>query len=357
MGPLNQTLRVGGLTAPNRILRSATMENMASPNGEAGPELWSLYGALARGGTGLIITGATAVSTEGRAWAGQTGAWDDSHIPGLTGISEAIHHEGDALCAVQLHHAGAAGAGYSYGSINDGFDLNRVDEEGIRELARSFGHAAERVRRAGFDAVAVHGAHGYAISQFFSPAMNKRDDGWGGDREGRSRLPLLVLAEIRRAAGEDFPVLWKMNSDDFLPEGAGLADYAWLAGRLARAGASLIEISGGIKDQIKLRARLKRQAAGDEAYFLPALDAFREQVGGVPLALTGGLRTRPAMEKALAQGADLIGMCRPLISEPDLPLRLLADGEAAAPRCIDCNKCLLAIAKQPLSCVNFEQPE
>ncbi|MCB2227069.1 MAG: NADH:flavin oxidoreductase [Desulfarculaceae bacterium] len=353
-GPLGQPLALGGPVAPNRLLRSATMENMASPDGMAGEALALLYAELARGGVGTIITGATAVSRAGRAWAGQMGAWDDAQIPGLASVAEAIHAQGTgALCAVQLHHAGSAAAGYSYGSLEHGFDLNRIAEDEIRELAREFGRAAARVRAAGFDAAAVHGAHGYLVSQFFTPAINKRTDAWGGSRENRGRFPLLVLAEIRRAAGEDFPVFWKMNCDDFLPEGAGQEDYAWLAGELAQGGAGLIEISGGIKDQIKLRARLKRQVGEAEAYFLPALAAFRAAVGGVPLAITGGLRTRAAMEGVLASGSDLAGLCRPLVSEPDLPQRLLGDAGDAAARCIDCNQCLLAIAEKPLACFNF----
>ena len=333
MGLLNQPIILGGIAAPNRLLRSATMENMASPLGQGGEALQSLYAALARGGVGLIITGATAVSGKGRAWAGQMGAWEDAQLPGLAGIAETIHGQGqNTVCAVQLHHAGAVGAGYSYGSLEQGFDLNRAGEDDIIELAREFGRAAVRVRRAGFDAVAVHGAHGYLVSQFFSPLLNQRDDDWGGSRRRRARFPLLVLEEIRRSAGEDFPVLWKMNCDDFLAGGAGLEDYAWLAGRLAEGQVSLIEISGGLKDQIKLRARLKRQAGEDEAYFLSALVVFRREVGRLPLALTGGLRSRAAMENALALGADMVGMCRPLISEPELPRRLLAGGNSAPAR-------------------------
>jgi 2,4-dienoyl-CoA reductase-like NADH-dependent reductase (Old Yellow Enzyme family) len=357
MGRLGQPVRLGGREAPNRLLRSATMENMASPRGRVGDALLRLYRDLAQGGAGLIVTGATAVSPQGRAWAHQLGAWDDAQTPGLAKLAREIHAHGDgALCAVQLHHAGAAGSGYSYGSLQQGFDLNRAGGDEIAALARVFGQAAARVREAGFDGVAVHGAHGYLVSQFFSPALNRRQDAWGGDRKARARFPLRVLDEVRRAVGRDFPVLWKMNCDDFLPQGAGLQDYAWLAGRLAEAGVNLIEISGGIKDQIKLRNRLKRQAGESEAYFLPALDAFRREVGHLPLALTGGLRSLPAMEGVLAQGADVVGLCRPLISEPDLPKRLLHGPEGRRARCISCNKCLLAIARQPLSCLEFAEP-
>jgi 2,4-dienoyl-CoA reductase-like NADH-dependent reductase (Old Yellow Enzyme family) len=330
----------------NRFLRSATMENMAGAGGQVRRDLLRLYHDLAVGGCGLIITGATAITAEGRAWAQQLGAWNDSQVEGLSRLARLIHGSNPtARCAVQLHHAGAAGSGYSYGSLAQGFDLNKAAEAEIAELARAFGRAAARVRQAGFDAVAVHGAHGYLVSQFFSPVLNQRQDGWGGSRENRARFFLLVQQEIRRAAGKDFPVLWKMNTNDFLPQGAGREDYAWLAGQLAQAGAGLIELSGGVREQAKLRNRLRREAGEREAYFLPALEAFRKSVGGTPLALTGGLRSREAMEEVLAAGADMVGLSRPLISEPDFPNRLLRGPDRRRSRCTSCNQCLLTIAK------------
>lgn len=355
MGQLGRPFMVGGLEVSNRFLRSATMESMAVADGQVGRALLRLYHDLAQGGCGLIITGATAVTADGRAWAHQLGAWDEAQVEGLSRLARLIHRTNPAArCAVQLHHVGAAGGGYSYGSLVQGFDLNQAGEEEIRELARCFGRAAARVRRAGFDAVAVHGAHGYLVSQFFSPVFNQRSDQWGGSRENRARFLLLVQEEIRREAGEDFPVLWKVNTDDFLPEGADQDDYAWLAGQLARAGARLIELSGGVKEQAKLRNRLRREAGEREAYFLPALRAFRSAVGEVPLALTGGLRSRQAMEDVLQAGADMVGLCRPLISEPDFPNRLLHGPDRRRSRCTSCNKCLLSIAREPLCCLEFD---
>ncbi|MBU1275685.1 MAG: NADH:flavin oxidoreductase [Proteobacteria bacterium] len=355
MGQLGRPLVMGGMEVSNRFLRSATMENMAGVDGQVGRVLLRLYHELAQGGCGLIITGATAVSAEGRAWAHQLGAWDEAQVEGLARLVRLIHRSNpSARCAVQLHHAGAAGGGYSYGSLYQGFDLNQAADGDIVELARCFGRAAGRVRRAGFDAVAVHGAHGYLVSQFFSPAFNQRQDDWGGSRSNRARFLLLVQEEIRREAGDGFPVLWKMNTDDFLPEGAGQDDYVWLAGQLARAGASLIELSGGVKEQAKLRNQLRREAGEREAYFLPALEAFRSAVDDTPLALTGGLRSREAMEAVLEAGADMVGLCRPLISEPYFPNRLLHGPDRRPSRCTSCNRCLLAIAKEPLNCLEFD---
>ena len=358
MGQLGQPLNLGGLELSNRFVRSATMESMAWVDGKVSRALLRLYHGLAAGGCGLIITGATAVSSEGRAWALQLGAWEDDQVEGLSRLARLIHAANPAArCAVQLHHLGAAGGGYSYGSLRQGFDLNQAGDEEIAELARAFGRAAARVRRAGFDAVAVHGAHGYLVSQFFSPVFNQRADAWGGSRENRARFPLLVLAEIRREAGADFPVLWKINTDDFAPGGARPAEYAWLAGQLAEVGVSLIELSGGVKEQAKLRNQLRREAGEREVYFLPSLAAFRAAVGSTPLALTGGLRSRQAMEAVLAAGADLVGLCRPLISEPDLPRRLLHGPDRRPSRCTSCNQCLLAIANEPLCCLEYDPLE
>ncbi|MCB2192001.1 MAG: NADH:flavin oxidoreductase [Deltaproteobacteria bacterium] len=355
MGQLGQPLKVGGIEVSNRFLRSATMENMAGANGQVRRDLLRLYHDLAVGGCGLIITGATAVTLEGRAWAQQLGVWDDAQVEGLSRLARLIHSANPAArCAVQLHHAGSAGGGYSYGSLAQGFDLNQATEEQIKDLAHAFGLAAARVREAGFDAVAMHGAHGYLVSQFFSPFFNQRQDDWGGSRENRARLFLLVQQEIQAEAGKDFPVLWKVNTDDFLEQGAGPDDYTWLAGELAQAGAALIELSGGVKEQVKLRNRLRREAGDKEAYFLPHLQAFRQAVGDTPLAITGGMRSRQAMEAVLAAGADMVGLSRPLISEPDLPNRLLHGPDRRRSRCTSCNKCLLSIAAEPLCCLEFD---
>lgn len=355
MGQLGQPLAIGAMSVGNRFLRSATMENLAAPGGQVRRDLLRLYHDLAKGGCGLIITGATAVSAEGRAWAQQLGAWDEAQVEGLSRLARLIHRSNSAArCAVQLHHAGSAGGGYSYGGLVQAFDLNQAAEGAIQELANAFGRAAERVRRAGFDAVAVHGAHGYLVSQFFSPAFNQRGDDWGGSRENRARFLLLVQAEISRRAGAEFPVLWKINTNDFAPQGADQADYLWLAGRLAAAGAALLELSGGIREQVKLHNRLRREAGEQEAYFLPALQDFRAAVGDTPLALTGGLRSRQAMEAVLAAGADLVGLSRPLISEPGLPQRLLHGPDRRRARCTSCNQCLLSIATEPLACPEFD---
>lgn len=354
-GRLGRPLRVNTVKLKNRLLRSATMEYMADPDGQVTDELLKLYYDLARGGVGLIVTGCAAVEEKGRAWARQLGIWDDRFAEGLRRLAAVIRTYGDGCkSAVQLAHQGSSKTGYSYGATEQGYSLETVTEAELKKTIRAFGEAAARVREAGFDAVAVHGAHGYLLSEFLSPATNPRPDRWGGSLRNRMRISLEVCRAIRRRVGEDFPILWKLNTADYLENGAGPEAYARVAGELAAAGADLIEMSGGLKDQIRLRARLKKEAGPREAYFYKAIGLFRQAVGATPLAITGGARSLPAMESLLEDGVDLIGLCRPLICEPALPRRLLSSSRPHRARCTSCNQCLVRIARQPVRCEAFD---
>jgi len=330
---------------------------MADIDGFVTDALLRLYYDLARGGTGLIITGAATVEQNGKAFINQICVYDDKYIPGLKKLSGIIHKYGDGCkCAVQLFHQGTSGYGFSYGATDRGYSLNDVSEEDIKATIRAFGAAAGRVKEAGFDAVAVHGAHGYLLSEFLCPVTNNRSDQWGGSLDNRMRFIMEVYSAIRARVGGSFPILWKLNTADYLEEGNGIKEYAQVAKRLAEQGVDLIELSGGITGQVKLRAKLRKEAGTKEAYFAWAVDTMREALAGTntALALTGGIRSLPAMEKLLQNGTDLIGICRPLICEPDFPDRLLKTPDRRESKCTSCNKCLLHIARQPVKCVEFD---
>lgn len=347
---------IRNLTLKNRILRSATMENMADHRGFVTDALVNLYHDLALGGTGLIITGAAAVKQNGSVWRHQTAVWDDRYIEGLAQIAEVIHQH-SSKCAIQLHHGGMTGFGYSYGSRDSSYSLNDASDSEIGEIIDAFGRAALRVKKAGFDAIAVHAAHGYLISQFLSPLTNNRTDQWGGSLAKRIRFAQEVCQSIRKKAGHDFPLLWKMNSADYCSGGLEIAEYAQIAGKLVKAGVDLIEVSGGVKEQIKLRSRLKKEAGEKEAYFREAIQPFRNAIGDAALAVTGGIRSLNIMQDLIDEGADMLGICRPLISEPDFPNMIFGSPEKNAARCTSCNKCLLRIATRPLKCVEFAKTD
>jgi 2,4-dienoyl-CoA reductase-like NADH-dependent reductase (Old Yellow Enzyme family) len=187
----------------------------------------------------------------------------------------------------------------------------------IEQVIDAFGLAAARARKAGFDAVQIHAAHGYLLSQFLSPYFNKRRDDYGGSIENRTRLPLQVFREVRKAVGSEYPVMIKLNSEDFLPGGLTVDDMVRAAGMLREAGIDAIEMSGGTF--LSGKNTPSRTGKHDpEAYYESAAGTYRKQVS-VPLMLVGGMRTFETAERLVDSGvADYIALCRPLIREPGL---------------------------------------
>lgn len=356
---LNTPFRIKNVEVKNRLLRSATLESKADIEGFVTDDLLELYYRLARGGAGFLITGAAAVEPAGKCFGQQLCVYDDKYLPGLKKLADVVHRYGKGCkCAVQIFHQGMAGYSPSGDSNTPGkvFGLKDIRPEEITVTIKSFGLAARRVKEAGFDAVAVHGAHGYLLNQFLCPAANNRTDKWGGSLENRMHFTQEVYSAIREQVGDDFPILWKINTSDYIDGGNGIEQYARVVKTLAQMGVNLVELTGGMERQTKLRARLGQEAGEHEAYFYWAIDTMKEAIAGTEtaLAITGGIRSLKAMENLLKSGIDLIGICRPLICEPGLPNRLLHSPDKRRSKCTSCNKCYFHIARQPLKCVQFD---
>jgi 2,4-dienoyl-CoA reductase-like NADH-dependent reductase (Old Yellow Enzyme family) len=214
----------------------------------------------------------------------------------------------------------------------------------VDTAVQAFGEAARRCREAGFDGVQIHAAHGYLVSQFLSPFVNKRTDKWGGTAEGRMRFLREVCAAVRNQVGEEYPVLIKLGMEDGVEGGLSLEEGAGIVAALDGLGIDAVEISGGLGGEnrtLNVRKGIKSEAK--EAYFLPlALEARRHTE--LPIILVGGFRSRSVMERVLEDGhADFISLCRPLISEPDLPNQFRL-GLSDKSRCLSANNCW---AKEP----------
>ena len=340
--------RLGTLDIKNRIARSATGEGMCKISGRVTPLLVDFYRDLAHGGAGLIMTGHAFVRSDGKASEGMMGVHDDKLLEGLTALVDAVH-EGGAKAVCQLNHAGRQTRPERIGDktpvapsavLDRSSDLTpralRAGE--IEPLIDSFVEAADRAQRAGFDGIQLHCAHGYLMSQFLSPYTNRRDDRWGGSVENRARFPLEVLRRVRATLGRDFPVLVKLNAEDFLDGGLTLGQSCQIAALLEADGIDAIEISAGMAETVDRIVRKDIKKEADEAYFVAYARKFRRHVG-VPLILVGGLRSRVVMESVISSGAaDLVSLSRPLIREPDLPAKL-ESGAADRARCISCNAC------------------
>lgn len=365
--------KIGGVETRNRIIRSATSESMADERGFITDPYQKLHLRLARGGVGLIFTGHSAVSSNGRYIRGMTEISRDEHIGPLRDFTERIHGEG-ARIFMELNHAGSQSRVPDMTPIAPSVVPNpqfhrtprEAGEAEIREVISAFGTAAARVREAGFDGVHVHAGHGYMISEFLSPMSNRRRDAWGGSLENRQRFGLEVYRAMRRAVGDDFPITWKLGLQDFVPDGLTLEEGLDTAVAFDREGIDAIEASAGLmspaaESAVQYAAVSRRRALEDKllhrmlarprpgAYFYEWARMLRERVA-CTVILVGGLRNVDVMERALSEGvAEFVSLARPLIREPDLVAQI-ERGRRDQFACTSCNICLMHEGVHPLRC-------
>jgi 2,4-dienoyl-CoA reductase-like NADH-dependent reductase (Old Yellow Enzyme family) len=346
MSKLFEKSSINGMELSNRFVRSATWEGMAAEDGAVTPRLIETMVALAKGGIGMIITSHAYVRPEGQAGPWQLGAYKDELVDGLREMSSAVHDSGGKI-VMQLAHAGNFAAEQLTGvppMVASSFDglakspRKEMTTEDIQDLTVAYADAARRAKAAGFDGVQIHSAHGYLLSQFLSPAYNKRSDEYGGTIENRVRVHLEVLRAIRSAVGSDFPVLIKMNCQDFLENGLTLEDSVQAGRMLADAGLDGLELSGGTLVSKLSPSRPGIKTADKEAYFKEEAKAFKHEIS-IPLLLVGGMRSLEVAESLVEEAvADYISLCRPLIREPALINRWKA-GDTARALCKSDNLC------------------
>ena len=344
----------------NRFVRSATCEWMAEQDGACTRRLVDMMVQLAEGEVGLIITGHAYVQKNGRASPWQLGIYKDQLIPGLSEMTDAVHRVGGKII-VQLAHAGPHAdprligetlyAPSAFAGAQNSL-CKEMTHQDIRDLAAAFGSAAKRAKAAGFDGIQIHAAHGYLLSQFLSPAYNRRKDRYGGGIENRTKILREVLQGIRKNVGKNYPVLIKMNCRDFIKDGLELEDSLRAGAMLKEEGVDAIELSGGIRESGKLNpSRTKILTAKNEAYFKTEAFAFKKEID-LPLVLVGGIRSFHVAEQLVgADIADYVSMSRPFIREPDL-IKRWKSGDLKNAACLSDNKCKPPrISGKGLSCV------
>lgn len=362
--------RLGAMEVPNRFVRSATYDGGGAKGGQVSDWQVELYGALAKGGVGLVVSGIINVTPAGKISPLQNSLTDDSTVAGFKRLAEAAHAHGARL-AVQLFHAGrenfrrmeALGVPcLGPSDLAPGQDpyfegsCRGMTEQEIAATVEGFGQAARRAAAAGCDAVQVHGAHAYLLAQFLSPFTNRRVDAWGGELAGRLRLHLEILRAIRAQVGPDFPVFIKLGLADGFPGGLELAEGLEAARLLAEAGYDAIEVSQGLRgagyDQSEFRPKIVKRER--EAYFRAWAGQVKARVA-VPVIMVGGLRSLELMEEVVTAGeADFVALSRPLIREPGLVASWRAGRAEPArrPTCISCNQCFEHIrGGNPLRCL------
>ena len=360
MSGVFENSEIAGINLSNRFVRSATWEGLATQDGAVTSELIEAMRRLAEGGVGLIISGHTYVRPDGQASPRQLGVYRDELVSGLKELTEAVHAAGGKI-VMQLAHAGhfapqsLTAKPPIVASNFDGLSKSprkEISVADIKEIVTAFADAAARAKKAGFDGVQIHSAHGYLLSQFLSPIYNRRTDEYGGSLVNRAKVHLEVLRAIREAAGEDFPVLIKINCRDFAENGLSLEDSVEAASLLANAGLSAIEVSGGMLDGGKFSpSRPGIDSEAKEAYFSEELRAFRKAID-IPLILVGGIRSFEVAERLTRTGqADYISMSRPFIREPGLVNRWRS-GDRRKAGCVSDGLCFKpALSGEGVYCV------
>lgn len=364
MSILFEPMRIKNMELRNRFVRSATFESCASKSGKVSEKQIEIFNELAKGGVGLIITGITYVHPSGQRFQTQNSIASDDCISDFRKLTSSVHHRG-ARIAVQLFHAGREGANFQKSKNKQAIAPSFVDddpyfkepyrpmtEDEIWETVRAFGEAAKRAREAEFDAVQLHGAHGYLLSQFLSSHTNRRQDGWGGDLEKRLRFHREIYLDIRKKVGDDYPVLIKIGVQDGFSGGLELREGELVAQRLGQWGFDALEISSGLRGESYERSefRTKIDSLNREGYFRDWCRRIKGQVD-VPIIMVGGLRTFELMEEVIQKGeVDFISLSRPLIREPNI-INDWKTGDHHRATCISCNKCLEVVRKgEPLHC-------
>ena len=348
---LLEPAKIGGMELKNRVVMPAICCKFGTETGAVSQRLIDYYTERARGGAGLIVIENTCVDwPTGKAGISPIRIDDFRYIGGLHDLAEAVHGYG-AKIATQLHHTGRQNttictegeqlvAPSPIPCMAMGGEMPReLTVEEIGAIATKYVLGAARTKMAGFDAVEIHGAHGYLISQFMSPLTNHRNDEYGGDLEGRMRFPLQIIGGIKGACGPDFPIIFRLSADEFIAGGLGIEDNKIIAQRLEEAGVDAISVSAGIYDSDpSWFAKIFPPAAMPAGCNVDLAEAIKSAVG-IPIIVVGRLDDPYLAESVLREGkADLIAIGRGLLADPHLP-RKIAEGrlEDINP-CIYCNQ-------------------
>jgi len=364
--------QLGPLTLRNRIIKAATFEGLPLVTRDAAP-LADFHRAVAEGGAAVSTVAFCSVGADGRGAPRELIVTPDA-VAGLRQVTDAIH-EGGALASIQLGHAGpvaaAAGAlaGMAPSKVFAPQAMRFTRAASAADLTRviaEFGAAATLAVESGFDAIELHFGHGYLVSSFLSPRLNKRTDQWGGSMENRARLAREVAATVRATVGDSVAVIAKLNMADGVPRGLWL-DNSVPTARLLEADGHLdaLQLTGGSSFQnpmylfrgdapvaelaamfppplrigLKLTAKkFMPEYAFEEGFFLPYARQFREALS-MPIMLLGGINRFDTVTQAMAEGFEFVAIARALLREPDLLHRWTADRNHEG-LCVHCNKCM-----------------
>jgi len=334
----------------------------------------SYYGERAKGGVGLIIIESTNVNPSKGFRRFGLALHTDQFIPGFRELAETIQKEG-AKCAVQLNHGGRIGflqvdsegvLGKNSLKMDQYFAVSplphpmtgaiakELAEDQLQEIARYFADAAKRAKKAGLDAIELHGGHGYLLNEFLSPYTNKRKDRFGGDIEGRSRFPLLVVNRVKEAVGDDIALIYRLSVIEFVKDGLEINDSIVFAKELEKAGVQILHITAGLNETPSAMNRVIPPMSFPRGRLVPYAEEIKKEVK-VPVIVVQRINTPELADDIIRRGrADLVATGRALIADPHWPLKAQEGRLDEIRRCIACNQgCMEKIVlEETLTCLH-----
>lgn len=349
---LLQPIKIKNMVVRNRVVMPGMGTLFGNPDNTVSDRLKGYIEARAKGGVGLIIIEYTAITPGGRAAVMELGIWDDRFIKGLKELVEIAHSYG-AKIGIQLHHAGRGTTSSKCGRRpvapsaimgSSGELAEELSIEEIQDIVKKYGEAAARAKEAGFDCVEIHGAHGYLISQFLSPASNHRTDKYGGSLEGRLRFPVEVIKSVRKVVGVDYPIFFRINAEDMVEGGRTVKDTIKEAPVLVQAGVDVLNVSIGMLESSNWIITPGKPQFGFNADNTEAI----KKVVDVPVIAVGKIHSPEIAEEILVENkADMVALGRALIADPEFVNKVRDNNWNDIRRCIHClNGCY----SEPVTC-------
>ncbi|MBI3128496.1 MAG: NADH:flavin oxidoreductase [Candidatus Tectomicrobia bacterium] len=338
MARFTDPIEVRGLRLKHRILMSAMTTSRAEEDGS--PSAWSRahYAERARGGAAVCFSEAAFVNREGKGFPNQLGAHSDAIVPGLRRLGEEVGAAG-APFALQLFHAGRTALSAITGTpiVGPSPIPHPTEEEVPRELsarevketARAFGEAARRAREAGLRMLEIHGATWYLCQQFFSPASNQRTDEYGGSLPNRMRFPLEVAEAVRRGAGGEMVVSYRLGLLEPWEGGFTAEDTLALAPALLEAGVDILHCSRNARVGVPVKPE----------FYNPAFARLRKAVRA-PLAANGAAFGTDRLQAYMEMGADFVAVARGMLTDPHYAAKAVSGRGGEILRCIECKPCI-----------------
>lgn len=337
-----EPIHIGNLELKNRMIVSAMVTNYCTPDGMATEKYISYHEHKAKGGWGLIITEDYAVTPKAGGFVRLPGLWEDSQIKSHKKLTERVHAAGGKIAA-QIYHAGRETSSAVTGEQPVAPSAVRepsmpetpreLTVKEIHELVERFGDCALRAKKAGFDAVELHGAHGYLVGAFASPFSNKRSDEYGGTIRNRARFGMEIIRNIKEKCGKDYPVIYRMSVVEYVPGGLEQEESKVLAKLMEEAGADCIHCSQGVYASTHV---IIPPAVVPRAAFVDNAAGIKSAVS-VPVIAVGRINDVEVAESVLESGkADLVTMARASLADPDMPVKVKEGRADEVIRCIGC---------------------